>query len=698
MAKKPKIVNNKLPQFNLDLAAAHQALEQERQRYQNLFEFIPDGCLLTDTTGIIQTANPAMTKLLVTDQKDLIGKPLVNFVAEEDHQIFYAQLTRLTEVPQIQDWEVRLVPQNGNPLFASIFVTVENDSQSNVVNLRWLLRDITEQRLIETKINQSDYQLLTLQYAGTALASNPNLQQVLNIIASIAAHTLGVEACAISEWDQTTDTISVMVEYGPDDWWDEGLLTKDFHLADFPSTQRVLMERVTQQLTISQPGVDPYELEYIRAIQIKSLLMLPMIFRNQVIGLVEIMDSRVERTFTDQEIVIAQLLANQAAGAMENARLYDQAQQEITERRQTEGRLRQSEVRNRALLDAIPDIICRLTPDGEFLDFRGGQSEDLVVPSEKHIGKNVREVLNAEAAKLFLDHIHKTLASGTTQVFEYHLETSKGFQEYETRLANSGPNEVLGIIRNIAERKRAEKQALHNERLATLGKLAATLAHEINNPLQAIRSHLDLALNYSSESEKRKKHLRIILRQIERLHNLSQPILDLARPKSIPKRQVHVAELIEQVLDLAHRQLIQNNLEVITDIRDTPSVLAIPAHLIQVFLNLVLNAIDSTSGNGQLSITAYQEDEQVIIAFANNGPAIPPAALPYVFEPFFTTKTEGNGLGLWISRNLIQQQGGTLTVTNLSNDQGVVFLIKLPSFPPESYEHDHQLHASPKRP
>ena len=95
-------------------------------------------------------------------------------------------------------------------------------------------------------------------------------------------------------------------------------------------------------------------------------------------------------------------------------------------------------------------------------------------------------------------------------------------------------------------------------------------------------------------------------------------------------------------------------------------------------IDLVINAIEAIDNNGQLNIVIYPEKDEVVISFTNTGPSIPPEILPIIFEPFLSTKPEGSGLGLWVSHGFIQQHGGSLSVENLTDDQGVIFTIKLP--------------------
>lgn len=645
----------------------------------DFFNLNPQGCLLTDMAGVIRQANPAAGDLFGLPPHKLVDLRLVYLIDEADRTVFDSQLKRLKTEARIKDWEVRLISTQSRPMYAKVVVTTAGHPPDQAEELLWFFCDITAHKETAAKISRHNQQLLTLQFVNAAIASNVDLQNLLDSVSRAMAKVLGVPACAISEWDTETNTVPLLLEYGPNDWWDDDLLEEVYGVADFPATKQVLTERCARQMTVNQPDIDPDERRYMQEIKIKTLLMLPMEFQNRVVGLVELMDDRIERTFTEAEIVFVRLLANQAAGTIEYARLYNQIQQELAERILAEEELRYSEARNQALLDAIPDLVIQITRDGRYLNGKGSDSWDLKAVFGVEIGKNITDLLPPDIADLMLSHINQTLQTGQMQIFEFQLKLPYGVQDYESRMVVNGADEVIGIIRNITDRKRAEQKVIHEERLAALGQLVATLAHEMNNPLQAVQSHLDLVLNYTLDPQKSRLHLNIIRNQFDRLQAIMRPVLNLSRPTPTPPQPVVVAQLIDQVLILVDKNLEMNQLQVWTDFHETPPVLVVAEQLTQVFLNLILNAIEAAPPHSQLQIAIFSKDDAVMITFTNHGPPILSEHMPHIFEPFYTTKPEGSGLGLWVSRNLIQQHGGILTATNLTDDEGVVFSVQLPA-------------------
>lgn len=527
---------------------------------------------------------------------------------------------------------------------------------------------------------------LALQYAGATIASSLDLQFVLRTFSKEMVNLLNIKGCVISEWHEATGEIRVVARYGPAEWWPQRSLETVAPLADMPLVNWVLTKRQAQYLTVNQADLDPADWAYLKLHRMKTLLLLPMEYQGRVVGLVEVMDDEIERKLSADEIAFTQLLANQAATAVENARLYEKARQEIVERIETERQLRRATNRIQAILNAIPDAMFILNRDGQILDCRINSDDMLAwMLDQTATGQYLNEVFPESPE--FTDRvallIQQTLHTKTIRVLEYSLPSPLKTIEVEVRLVASGSNECLALFRDITERKQTEQQLIRSERLAALGQLAAALAHEINNPLQSIQSYLDLMLKYPVEPADSEEYLSIIHRQIERVRNITQHVLNFARPQVTSRQEISIVEVVEQVLVLVNKQLEQSNVTVELSLAShLPAVFGSPDHLSQVFLNIVINAIEALPNGGQLHIAVYAEQKEVAIAFTSNSPAIPSKFLPHLFEPFFTTKPKGSGLGLWIGHMLVEQHGGSLSVENLTDDQGVVFTVRLPAWPP----------------
>jgi two-component sensor histidine kinase len=230
--------------------------------------------------------------------------------------------------------------------------TEERTAELMAIN-RELLREIDAQKRVEAKLLQRNRELLSLQAALTAIASSLDQQFVLDTVTWEMASLLETEGCTILEWDEEMNTVSVIAEYPFPDRQGSAPDTANHNLGDCPLRQLVLQERCAQQVTASQADADPVERAYLQSAGLKTLLMIPMVFQGRVVGLAEITDGQTERTFSDHQISLAQLLAHQAASAVENARLYEQSQQEIRRRRQAEEQITASLREKEVLLKEV---------------------------------------------------------------------------------------------------------------------------------------------------------------------------------------------------------------------------------------------------------------------------------------------------------------------------------------------------------
>lgn len=660
---------------------AEQALQESEAKFRTLAE-LTTAAICIYQGNRMPYVNPAAQAITGYERAELLEQDFWEVIHPDFRDLARERgLARQRGEAVPPNYELQILTKAGEVRWVDATMgVIEYEGETAVLGT---IFDITERKQAEQKILELNQKLFALQYAGATVASSLDLGYVLQSVTQEMMNLLNAEGCAILEWIRAANLVSVMAAHSPDDSWGQNLTNREYNILDYPLSKQVLQKRNACQVMISQTGLDEVTLAYMHTFQIKTLLLLPMEFQDRVVGLVEVMDRRVERVSNLDEVSLAQFLANQAAAAIENARLYHQARQEIAERRQIEEELRLVAARNQGILDALPDSMFYLSHDGRILDYKVADDDILLTPdnlNEPVIGQVLDEtrLLPSQFIELIEQHSQQTLASGRMQVFEYQRSTLAGLQDFEVRVVVNSIDEVLAIIRNITDRKQAERQAIQTERLTALGRLAATLAHEINNPLQAIQSNLDLVLDFPLGPDESEEHLEIIRYEINRVRDIAQNVLNFANPKPAPRQEVSVTQLVKRALLLANKQLEQHGIQVTTNFQTVPAVMAAPDQLAQVFLNLVINASEALSNEGRLDVVIYLDGKNVAISFTNTGPVISPEIMTTIFEPFFTTKPEGSGLGLWISHSIVRQHAGTLTVENLSDQEGVIFTVKLP--------------------
>ncbi len=230
------------------------------------------------------------------------------------------------------------------------------------------------------------------------------------------------------------------------------------------------------------------------------------------------------------------------------------------------------------------------------------------------------------------------------------------------------------------ELERSQAQLVQAEKMAAIGRLAASIAHEINNPLQAIHNSLHLSLHEGLSGDKRLQYLTMAQAEVQRLIEIVQRMLDFYRPSRGGVVPSDVNGIVENVLVLAHKRLQHGEVRVHTQLsHDLPLVPMVPDQMAQVFLNIVINAIEAMPSGGDLWLeTAVSEDgEWVQVYFRDTGPGLSSEEIANLFEPFYTTKPSGTGLGLAISYGIVERHGGLIEVSSQPG-QGVTFIVKLP--------------------
>ncbi len=238
--------------------------------------------------------------------------------------------------------------------------------------------------------------------------------------------------------------------------------------------------------------------------------------------------------------------------------------------------------------------------------------------------------------------------------------------------------ELIRLLRDQAEKlQRSQDAMVHNARMATIGRLTASLAHEINNPLQSIIGSVELVLEHTDPDWPQRPYLSVAAEELDRVSEIVQRMVGFYRLDNRERRPTQINTLLQETIILAEKQLQRNHIIVIFDLEEgLPEITLAPNQLKQVFLNMILNAIDAMPEGGQLQI-ATGVNGDVTIHISDTGHGIPANQIDHIFESFYTTKPHGTGLGLSISRDIIEASGGRISVQSKVG-KGTTFQIVLP--------------------
>ncbi len=235
------------------------------------------------------------------------------------------------------------------------------------------------------------------------------------------------------------------------------------------------------------------------------------------------------------------------------------------------------------------------------------------------------------------------------------------------------------IINDFTEMKKLQRQVDQSEKLAVIGQLAAGIAHEIGNPLTSISSLVQILQRKTGEDFTREK-LSVIRENIDRISKIVRELVDFSKPPGHDKTSININDVIKTATGIVKYDKRVKKVSFITELdHSLPPLYVVPDQLLQVFVNILLNALDATGGEGEITVKSYMENEKVNIEFIDNGCGIEKKDIDKIFDPFFTTKDvgKGTGLGLAVSYGIIKKERGEIVVRSIIG-KGSNFKIILP--------------------
>jgi PAS domain S-box-containing protein len=568
-----QLVEEELRKNNDMLVDAQKVLKTERQRYQDLFDFAPDGYLVTDSDGLILESNQNAILLLDVPHRQLEKKPLIGFIHRDDHLIFNHILEILSSQGGAQSNELRLTPRHDKVLTTAITVASAKDRDGKSV-LRWTIRDITESKRAEEIIRQNSLRNEVLSELSESLAeASLDELAILDIVTRTTAMRVG-DSCVINlvsddgqwldpvAWHHTQPEVLKIMD---------SIFETSHHPANEGLSGRVFgssQPALISMFNLENLEVIPSEIRlYIERIGIASVLIVPLQIGTKVIGTISMIRNRCGQPYTIDDQALLEIIAYRAAQMIHIARLY------------------------RELQEAMRKEI---------------QTHDQLVQAEK---------------------------------------------------------------------------------FAAVGRLLASITHEINNPLQTIKNCLYLSQIDTQPGTPVYDSLAMAVTETNRLSNLVAQLREIYRPPTTGlNKPINIPVLLSEVQTLLGSYLQENHVtwELLPESANRFDHLIIEGvadQLKQVFLNISLNAIDAMEpGGGKITIDLKVSDDnnQAGISIRDTGPGLTQEVKDKLFEPFITTKEKGLGLGLVICYDIIQKHNGRIDVDS-EPGKGAAFTIWLPA-------------------
>ncbi len=385
---------------------------------------------------------------------------------------------------------------------------------------------------------------------------------------------------------------------------------------------------------------------------------------------------------------LATAVTNHLARSIENE-LASEILHRITDRPRNE----EAALRLAAIVESSEDAIIGKDLDGIITNWNAGAEHMYGYRAQEVVGRHI-SLLTIPGEEEEIEAIMRRLRRGERIL---HYETRRMRKDGEIiQVAltispiRNAQGDIVGasaVARDITELKRAEQTLRMTEKLAATGRLAASIAHEINNPMASVTNLMYLLQHHPTLDEGARQYVKLAQEELERITHIVRQMLGFYREADAPV-PVRIGEVVDNVLQLYARKLRNTRIDVERRYASDGTVQAFPGEVRQVFSNLLVNAIEAVGQGGKIVVRVqsgrdwnHPERRGVRVIVADNGPGISEENRRHVFEPFFTTKGErGTGLGLWVSEGIVRKHGGSIRVrsSTRAHGHGTCFSVFLP--------------------
>ena len=633
-----------------------QEIGRLEEKYRDLIENAPEMIHQLNASGEFVHVNKTELQRLGYTASEMLRMSLWDIVPEDHHQQI-KQYLRDLEMGTHKALETTFRTKEHEILDVEIHSTTFLDPQTGaLVYSRGFVLDITDRKRLELEVERYTNQLEGLVEERTQqLSESEASYKALFNLAADSIFVVGADGNILDVNAREGEILG----YGYPDLKGQAFVDL-VSLASREECQRIF-DRVCQE----EPKAPTTEIDVPdRQGTVKSMEMdvIRLIMGNTPALMVQLRD------ITEHKRLEAQL------------QRYNEALEETVEGRTRE--IEQAKSYIESLLENANDVIYTLDMDLRFtyvngkVDSWGYQKEDL-------LGKPYLSLLSKRFRSRSLE---ETLDLGSKQVFEVEVVSREGgirsvLISVAPLLNDEGRQHgVLGIARDITERKQLEKQVQHSERLASIGKLAAGVAHEINNPLGGILNCLYNIRKGTLTQARAEEYMHFMEDGLRRVQRIVRQLMDFSQQREPDLASTDIHAVIDRVLILTEHVLAVKSGKMCKQYESSlPSVMVDGVMIEQVIMNLVLNAIHALRPGGHVTIRTRQIEDVCEIDVEDDGCGIPADVRPHIFDPFFTTKGtgEGTGLGLSVSLGIIQRHGGEMLVET-EEGKGTCFTVRLP--------------------
>lgn len=682
---------------------------QETQTLKNYLESLiensADAIIATDLNNIVTAWNKGAENIFGYKDEEVLGKPLP-IIPEflKDIESFYIE--RIKSGETLKNIETVLINKEFNLVEVSLTVSPIKNAEGEIIGISRVIKDITERKKLERELIRRNEELTKILFISSTVRSTLKLEKLLRMILTVITmgEGLGFNRAILFLADEENNILKGIIGIGPasyeEAWsiWSSMAKEKktlvevldDLSRKEFE--EETAFDRIAKSITVSLHENTPLvkAVKEKRSFNIKntknqqadqviverlhseSYAVVPLVSKDKAIGVVWVDNFYTKKPISEQDITFLKGFADQVAGAIENAWIFDKVEK--------------AEKEFEMLFNSITDLIyytdqsfCIKKVNKSFLTNFGLNEKDV-------IGKKCFHIMHkTEAAPHDCPH-KKALQTGRAAIGEIENWNKKTF------LLSSSPifdeeGKLIGTInvaKDITEIKELRDKIISMEKMAALGEVAAKVAHEIRNPLLAIGGFAK-RLGKELKEENLKEYARIISDEVRRLEKILNDILSFVKPTHPVKEVFKISKLIDEIEKFVKDSIEENKNELFIQIEEDFSIVGNYDKIKEVLLNLLSNANDATR-QGKIIVRVKEADvnnqlkeKYFLLEVEDSGCGIKKENLKRIFDPFYTTKTNGTGLGLAIVKRIIEEHGGIINVES-EVGKGTIFRIYLPFY------------------
>lgn len=604
----------------------------------SILRYSSDMIITTDLSGRIVTFNEGAERILSYKKEEVIGAFMVDYYLDKEDRERLQKTIESGEM--VTNYETQLVRKDGKIIDISLSLSLLRDERGKVIGTVGISKDITELKKAQRELKEYSQHLESMVEKRTLELeeSKSHLEAMLGGIA---------DGVLFADQDNRitfiNDAAAQIFDMKREEWI--GRDFKDCHSAE-------AHEKTLQLIREMREGrIKSYASEIKSGEKYIHTHFSPIMHGPEYLGI----------------IFIAR---------------------DITEMKMLQKELEDSEARYKDLVEQSPLMIHSVNTDRYFLDVNKTELAILGYTIEEMRGKRIEDITPEEFKEDVKGHIERVIREGRSRVEAQFIAKDGRRIDIEisaTGLYDSVTGEFVrtrAFVRDITEIKRLQSELVNSEKLALIGKMSSTIAHELRNPLVPIGGFARLLYKKLEQEATLRKYTDVIIKEIDRMEILLHDILYFTKEIKPEFQSANLNEIINDLLYFYNETFTDKNIEL--HVHLSPDISLIPldrSKIRQALINIFSNAVDAMPDGGRLTVESIEKEKEdkhyIVVTIKDSGPGIPEDIKKKIFEPFYTTKIHGLGLGLTLTKNVVESHGGEIEVES-AEGRGTTFIISLP--------------------